>query len=170
MATAPELPTAPVAAVAPKPRDGITRFMTCLCLNEQQVIVGLGLCSLFYAAQCALGVIFGWSLAWKIVGGIGLPWFILPALAVKTKLRPVMMGALGLFIGQEITSIVAINYAQNVFYDALGVALNAVFLVTAVIGSRLALRFRTIHTPEPIRVGAIAIQSPLSSTVPVSPV
>ena len=161
---------APPLPKTPEPQDKFVRFYQCLWLNEKQVIVGLALCSLFYAAQCALGVVFGWSLAWKVVGGIGLPWFLLPALAVKTKLPTIMMGAFGLFVSQEITSIVAINYAQNVFFDRLGVALNSIFLVTSVIGVQLAGRFRKIHTPDVLRVGAIATQSPLSSAIPVPPV
>lgn len=160
----------PVLPQPSAPRGGFTRFWTCLWLNEKQVITGLALCSIFFAAQCALGIVFGWSLAWKIVGGIGLPWVLLPALAVKTKLPTIMMGTLGLFLGQEITSIVAINYAQNVFFDKLAVALNSVFLVSSVIGMQLAGRFRKIHTPDHPFVGATAPKSPLSSVVPVPPV
>jgi hypothetical protein len=164
MATAPVLPT-----TSPR-RDMFAHYFQCLCLTEKQIIVGLVLCSLFYVAQCALGVVFGWSEAWRIVGGFGLPWFIIPALATYTKLQPVMMGAVGMFLGQEITSIVAINYAQNVFFDRLAVALNSVFLVTSLIGAQLAVRFRKIHTPELLPVGAIATQSPLSSNLPLPPV
>ncbi len=144
-------------------RDYFAKFIQCIWLNEEQVILGLATCSTFLAAQCVLGILFGWNASWQIVAAVGIPWALLPAIAVKTKLPEVNMGMIGLFIGQEITSIVAIYYAQTEFHTRIGVILNSVFLVTAIVGTRLADRFRKINSPPAIN--PVVTTSPLTSAL-----
>lgn len=141
--------------------DHFTKFIHCISLKEAHVILGLTVCSTFFAAQCVLGILFGWNASWQIVGAVGIPWALLPAIAIKTKLPEVYPGMIAIFIGQKITSIVAIYYAQNEFHDRLGVILNSIFLVTAIIGASLADRFRKIHSHPAIN--SVVTTSPLSS-------
>ncbi len=109
----------------------------CKCLNETQVNILLLVFIFINLIQCIIGVIYG-ELGWQIASGIGIASAIISIILINFKLNT--NGLPLYFIGQQMGTIIAINYYSNQVYDIIAITINSIFLVCTIIGTCLSLR------------------------------